>query len=86
MNIAAICTQEVLERISRHCPRALSVYLQCINRANEDGIIFFSRNAIDIDMSEDWNTFRRRIKELARENVLEWLPLDGGIYITLAPN
>lgn len=84
MDIYNITSQETLERISRHCPEALSTYLQCINRANKDGSIFFSRDLIDIEMSESWCSFRNNIKKLARENLLEWHPFDGGISITLA--
>lgn len=84
MDICAITSQEVLERISRHCPEALSNYLQCLNRANENGIVFFSKETVDIDMSEDWHKFKKNIKSLARENVLLWTPLDGGISIQLA--
>ncbi len=79
-----VTTQEILERISRHCPAALSTYLQCVNRANKEGTIHFSRKMVDVDMSEDWRSFRNNVKKLARENLLEWIPLDGGISINLA--
>lgn len=84
MNIHTITTQEVLDRISRHCPEALSAYLHCINRADGQGSVFFSRNQLEIDMSESFRIFRNNIKKLARENLLEWHPLDGGLAITLA--
>lgn len=84
MDIHAITTQEVLDKISRHCPDALSTYLQCINLSNERGSAFFSRKMVDVDMSEDWRSFKNRIKKLAREGLLEWHPIDGGISITLA--
>ncbi len=84
MNIYAITSQEILERISRHCPEALAAYLQCINRADNEGKVFFSRSMVDIDMSEEWRAFRTNIKKLARENLLEWHPLDKGIHVILA--
>jgi hypothetical protein len=84
MDICAITSQEVLERISRHCPEALSIYLHCLNRANENGTVFFSKETVDIDMSEEWHKFRKSIKSLARENLLLWQPIDGGITIQLA--
>jgi hypothetical protein len=74
---------ETLDRISRHCPSALSTYFQCINRADKNGHVFFSRSAIDVDMSEEFDTFRANIKKLALENVLEWQPIDDGIAVTL---
>jgi len=83
MDIHAITTQEVLERISRHCPEALSVYLQCINRANAEGECYFTRDLVEINMSEEWRPFRNNIKKLARENLLEWHPFNDGIAITL---
>lgn len=84
MDLYAITSQEVLERISRHCPEALSAYLQCMNRADRSGTVFFSKSTVEVDMSEGWTKFRNQIKKLALENVLEWHPFDGGISVTLA--
>lgn len=84
MDIYGITTQEILERISRHCPESLSAYLQCINRANEEGNIHFSRDLVEITMSENWHQFRNNIKKLARENLLTWMPLDNGLSVSLA--
>ena len=84
MDIYNITSQEILERISRHCPEALTAYLQCINRANNEGFIFFSRDAVEVDMSENFRSFRNKIKKLARENLLQWCPIDNGISVTLA--
>lgn len=84
MDQYAITSQEVLDRISRHCPGSLGAYLQCINRADSDGNVFFSRQMVEIDMSEGWAKFRNQIKKLALENLLEWHPFNNGIHITLA--
>jgi hypothetical protein len=84
MDIHSITSQEILERISRHCPEALSAYLQCINRADSEGVIYFSRMMIEVEMSENLHTFRNNIKKLARESLLEWQPFDGGISVQLA--
>lgn len=84
MDIYAVTSQEVLDRISRHCPDALSAYIQCINRANKEGNIFFSKDLVEINMSEEWRPFRNKIKKLARENLLEWYPFNDGISVTLA--
>jgi len=84
MDLYAITSQEILDRISRHCPEALSVYLQCINRADAEGNVFFSKDLVEIDMSEKWAKFKNRIKKLALENLLEWMPFNEGISITLA--
>lgn len=80
----AVTSQEILDRISRHCPDALSAYLQCINRADDNGTIFFSRDTVEIDMSMGWTRFRNMIRKLAIENLLEWHPFNGGISVTLA--
>ena len=79
-----ITSQEVLEKISRHCPESLTVYLQCLNRADDSGTIFFSRSLVEIDMSENWTKFRNKIKKLDLENILEWHPFNEGISVTLA--
>lgn len=84
MDYYNISSQEVLDRISRHCPESLSAYLQCVNRADEEGTIFFTRAMVDQDLSECWTKFRNNIKKLALENLLEWHYLDGGISVTLA--
>ena len=84
MDLHAITSQDVLERISRHCPEALSTYLQCLNRANTEGVIFFSKDMVEVAMSEEWRPFRANIKKLARENLLEWHPFKDGICVTLA--
>lgn len=84
MDLYAITSQEILDRISRHCPEALSTYLQCINRAKADGTVYFSKNFVETDMSEGWTKFRNHIKKLALENLLEWHPFSEGISVTLA--
>lgn len=83
MDIYAVTSQETLERISRHCPEALSVYLQCVNRCDGDNNIFFTKQMIEVDLSEEVRCFRNNIKKLARENLLSWLPIDNGIAVTL---
>jgi hypothetical protein len=83
MDLYAITSQEVLDRISRHCPTALSTYLQCINRANAEGTVFFDKQLVTNDMSESWAKFKNSIKKLSIENLLEWHLFNGGISITL---
>lgn len=75
---------EILDRISRHCPDAMSAYLHCMNRADFEGNIFFSLDTVRIDMSESFAKFRNKIKKLALENILEWHEDKEGIYVTMA--
>lgn len=84
MDLYAITSQEVLERISRHCPESLAVYLHCINRADNEGTVFFSKSLVEVDMSEGWTKFKNQVKKLALENLLEWHPFNNGISVTLA--
>ena len=84
MDIYAANSQEVLERISRHCPEALSAYLQCINRADKNQNIIFSRKMVDEEMSLGWTKFQNLIKKLALENLLEWHTIKGGMSVTMA--
>lgn len=87
MDLQSITSQEILDRISRHCPSSLSAYLQCINRANSEGTVVFSKSLVENDMSETFLTFKNRIKKLALENLLEWHFTDeGSISVTLAPH
>lgn len=85
MTIGAIPSQDVLKRISRHCPEALANYLDCLNCAqnNDSSEIYFDRETVDIEMSDEWHIFKRNIKKLARENVLMWAPFDKGISVEL---
>lgn len=83
MDIFNINTQEALERISRHCPEALSTYLHCLNRVGDDGVVYFTRDFVDVQMSEEWRNFRKNIKKLSREALLSWSPLDDGIQVIL---
>lgn len=84
MDIYTVASQEILERISRHCPHALPTYLHCLNRSVDGGTTFFSRFMVEEEMSESWTKFRNQIKKLATENLLEWHPFNGGIAVTLA--
>lgn len=84
MDIFNIDQQQVLDTISRHCPEALSTYLHCINRVTKYNTIFFSKELVEVEMSENWRPFRQNLKKLARENLLEWQPFNDGIAVTLA--
>lgn len=84
MDLYNITSQEILDRISRHCPESLSAYLQCINRVGDDGNIYFSRAMVETEMSERWSPFKNHIKKLALENLLEWHPFLDGISVTMA--
>lgn len=86
MDIFHLNNQEILERISRHCPEALSAYLVCINKMDARGDVFFSKQAIEVDMSLSMHVFRNQIKKLARENLLSWAPLDNGIAVNIVDN
>ncbi len=83
MDLYTVTSQEVLDRISRHCPEALSAYLQCFNRADDQGNVVFTKQQVEVDMSEKWAKFRNNIKKLALENLLEWHPIKGGLSVTL---
>ncbi len=83
MDIYAVTSQDILDRISRHCPESMSTYLQCINRVNSDGTVVFSKDMVEVDMSVGWTKFKNQIRKLSLENLLEWHPFDGGISVTL---
>lgn len=79
-----LTSQEILERLSRHCPQAISTYIQCINRVDKNGKVFFSKEFIEIELSESHTKFRNNLKALARENLLEWYPKGDGYEVVLA--
>lgn len=76
--------QEVLERLSRHCPRAISTYILCLNKQSDSGEVFLPKIEIIKDMSESYTVFKNNLKSLARENLLEWNELNDGLFINLA--
>ena len=86
MDLFSVTHQEILDRISRHCPDAMSCYLHCYNRSrsSQTSSIFFSKDEIETDLSESYTLFRNRLKKLAKENLLEWVLIDDGIGVTLA--
>lgn len=84
MDFYSTTTQHTLDQIARHCPESMSAYLQCINRADESGSIFFNRSLVENDMSESWAKFRKHVKKLALENLLEWHAISDGIHVILA--
>lgn len=75
---------EVLDQISRHCPRALSTYVLCLSHANADDKCVFSKGDIQMDMHESFTMFRNNLKLLSREGLLEWHYIDDKIFVTLA--
>lgn len=75
--------QEILERISRHCPEALTIYIQCLNRAKNNEVEL-THEIIDCQMSETACFVKNCLKKLAKENVLNWIYEKGIFYVSLA--
>lgn len=72
MNSYELTNQDVLCKIRNHCPEALATYLRCIDEADSDGFIRFSRTYIQNETNDDLNTFRKHIRSLSRHRLLEW--------------
>ena len=83
MDIFNVTTQQILERIARHCPEALGTYLHCLNRADENGTTLFTKQMIEMDMSESWTRFLNNVKKLAREDLLQWHFFNKSLSVTL---
>ena len=64
--------QEILDRISRHCPEAMCVYLHCYNRMDMAGHVILTRKQIEEELCETWTCFKNNLKKLSRENLLTW--------------
>lgn len=82
--IFQILTPETIDIISRHCPRALTTFVACLNRLHEDGSCAFSKEDVTIGRSESYAIFRNNLKALAREGLLEWGELEGKIHVRVA--
>ncbi len=76
--------QAVLEKLSRHCPRAISTYMTCLHKQDDDGVVFLHKNEITNEMYESYTVFKNNLKSLAREDVLKWNETRDGIYINIA--
>lgn len=83
MNIYSLTAQEVLDQISRHCPEALTIFLQCINRMDDKGTFHFTRPMVEDEIGMSWTRFKNHIRKLSSENLLEWHLLDRGIAVTM---
>ena len=83
MNIYSVGVQDVLDKISRHCPEALTVFLQCINRMDDCGTFHFTRNLVEDEIGISWTRFKNHIRKLSTENLLEWHTIDEGIAVTI---
>lgn len=84
MDLYALVSQQSIENISRHCPRALTTYLLLVNRANTEGQVFLEKKTITDDLSESYRGFKNNVRKLALEGLLEWGEINGGISIILA--
>ena len=80
----SVITLEVLDQISRNCPKAMSIYALCLGHANEFGECAFSKEDIQKTLHESVTKFRNGLIALAREGLLEWHNIDGKIHIQLA--
>jgi hypothetical protein len=83
MNSYELTNQEVLHKIRQYCPESLSAYLRCIDEADADGLIIFSRSYIQNETNDDVHTFRKHIKNLARLRLLEWSTIDDSTVVQL---
>jgi hypothetical protein len=76
--------QEILERLSRNCPRAISTYILCLNGQDDKGNVSFTRDDIEKRCSESYTIFKNNLKALARQNLLMWDEWEDVITISLA--
>lgn len=84
MNEFSFTTFERLDALSRHCPDAISAYLQCISRADEHGNVLFNRNEINDVLCISWSRFRNQLRKLSLEGVLEFHQMDDKIRVILS--
>ncbi len=79
MDLYKITSQDTLEQISLHCPRALSTYLICINHADKFGVVRLQ----DSQMSPSRTIFKNNIKKLALEGLCSYSDIPEGLQIVL---
>jgi hypothetical protein len=84
LDLYTITTHQILDRIARNCPRALSVFLHLLNRADNEGNLVLHKKQITNDLSESFAKFRNDLKALARADLLEWHQMEDRLHITLA--
>ncbi len=84
MDFYVFASQETLERHSRHCPRAISTYIVCLNFQDKEGDIFLPKEDISEKLSCSYTKFKNDLKSLARENLLAWREVKDGLKISIA--
>lgn len=84
MDLSTITTYQILDQIARNCPRALSVFIHLLSRADSKGIVRLEKRQITNDLSESFAKFRNDLRALARENLLEWHQMGDYLHITLS--
>lgn len=77
---------EVIDQIGRHCPRAMSVYVLCFGRMDENNSVSFTKDYIVNDLSESYCRFKNDLKSLAREGLLEWHEMGTNLHVILGDN
>lgn len=68
---------DLLDRIARHCPRALSTYVICLKRMNKDGICLFTKDDLKMELHESLTVFKNNLNYLSREGVLDWVLINN---------
>lgn len=74
---------DILDKIARHCPRALSTYLLCVKMRNSEGLCVLTQDNIKCDFGESATIFRNNLNHLKREGLLEWYPINKRYHIKL---
>lgn len=75
---------EVLDKIARHCPRALETYLHVFMRVDNGGQAMLSREVITEELGLSFTKFCNDLRCLTKEDVLKWHKGPNGVMVILA--
>lgn len=74
---------DILDRIARHCPRALSAYILCLRHADENGRCMFTADDLKYDLGESPTIFRNNLNQLSKEGIISWCTLNHKYAVDL---
>jgi len=79
-----VVSLEVLDKIARHCPRALETYLAIFMRVDQAGVGLFSREMVSEEMALSYTKFCNDLRHLNKEDLLKFHKGENGVMVTLA--
>lgn len=83
-NISELPPAEYLMQVADHCCEAVSAYLMLWRDQDKDGICVYTKEQVEDIKCLDWCDFKRHLRLLAYEGVIERVCTDNKITVIMA--